>query len=479
MIGPNEPLSAIVQKEELAASMAKLAINGISVGYVNGDDISEMQVGTSDLGLKVQPRTQFAAASLSKAVFAYTVLKLAQAGKIDLDKSLAEMSGTDEAWSKRVQAGGLSEITPRMILEHRTGLPITAPDEGVVNFQFEPGTHYGYSGIGIQCLQEAVEKETKESLEQLAKEYVFNPLKMTNTTFTDSNGNQIAANSLRTTASDYARFIQAWMKDETLMAAFQFDPDFTMKKDPWAVGLQSLSNEAIDLKAIKDTDLERLSWGLGMGLQKNPDGSITAFHSGDMSSWRALVAFNLTHKTGVVLFANSPNGLGLADDITSKTVPLEPGLNYLFQKYGFEREFKAGWQEREKARFRMGSDHFPPDKPFPEAPSAPSHSRHAPLLLGHSSPASSSSKATQSVIEQLLHRAKSMHLDPQKLLRSEGINIELKDNLAELSRLAQSGDKMAHALYKEAAQNIQNRSKLASKQLDAVKNPLQTKNTKE
>lgn len=478
MIGPNEPLSELVQKKELEASMAKLAINGISVGYINGDDVSEMQIGTSDLGLKVQPRTQFAAASLSKPVFAYLVLKLAQAGKIDLDKSLAEMSGKDGAWSKRVQAGGLSQITPRMILEHRTGLPITAPDEGVVNFQFEPGTKYGYSGIGIQCLQEAVEKETKESLEQLAKEYVFNPLKMTNTTFADTNGNHIAANSLRTTASDYTRFIQAWMNDETLMAAFQFDQDFTMKKDPWAVGLQSLSNEAIDQKAIKDSDLERLSWGLGIGLQKNPDGSITAFHSGDMNNWRALVAFNITHKTGVVLFANSPNGLGVAEDITSKTVPLEPGLNYLFQKYGFEREFKAGWQERERARFRMGSDHFPPDKPFPEAPSSPSQSRHAPLLLRHSSPASSS-QSTVSVIEQLLHRAKSMHLDPQKLLRNEGVNIEHKDNFAELNRLAQSGDKMAHALYKIAAENIQNRSKLASKQLDAVKNPLQTKNTKE
>ncbi len=474
MIGPNEPLSALIEKKELEAAMAKLDINGISVGYVHGDDVCEMQVGTSDLGLKVQPRTQFAAASLSKPVFAYLVLKLAEAGKIDLDKSLAEMSGKDEAWSKRVQAGGLSQITPRMILEHRTGLPITAPDEGVVNFQFEPGTHYGYSGIGIQCLQEAVEKETKESLEQLAKEYVFNRLKMTNTTFADSHGNQIAANSLRTTASDYTRFIQAWMNDETLMAAFQFDHDFTMKKDPWAVGLQSLSDEAIDQKAIKDCDLERLSWGLGIGLQKNSDGSITAFHSGDMNNARALVAFNLTHKTGVVLFANSPNGLGLADEITSKTVPLEPGLNYLFQKYGFEREFKAGWKEREKSRFNTICGAFPPHKRFPEALSTPEQSRRVPLLIATSSQPSNSKKS-DSVIEQLLYRAKSMHLDPQKLFKSEGINIEHKDNLAELNRLAQNGDKMAHALYKVASENIQNRSKLASKQLDTVKNPLQTK----
>jgi|TARA_R110002110_G_C13470277_1_gene720475 hypothetical protein len=84
-----------------------------------------------------------------------------------------------------------------------------------------------------------------------------------------------------------------------------------------------------------------------------------------------------------------------------------------------------------------------------------------------------------SAIEVLLKRAKSMGLDPQKLLRNEGINIEQKANVEELQRLSQNGDKMAKELYKIADDNVKSRSKLASKHLDMVKNPFQTKNTKD
>lgn len=84
-----------------------------------------------------------------------------------------------------------------------------------------------------------------------------------------------------------------------------------------------------------------------------------------------------------------------------------------------------------------------------------------------------------SVIEILLKRAKSMGLDPQKLLRNEGINIEQKANIEELQRLAQNGDKMAKELYKIAEDNVKSCSELASRHLEMVKNPFQTKNNKD
>ncbi|MBN9287247.1 MAG: hypothetical protein BGO43_15235 [Gammaproteobacteria bacterium 39-13] len=82
-------------------------------------------------------------------------------------------------------------------------------------------------------------------------------------------------------------------------------------------------------------------------------------------------------------------------------------------------------------------------------------------------------------IEILLRRAKNMGLDPQKLLRNEGINIEQKSNIEELQKLAQNGDKMAKELYEIAETNVKGRSKLASKHLESAKNPYQTKNTKD
>lgn len=190
------------------------------------------------------------------------------------------------------------------------------------------------------------------------------------------------------------------------------------------------------------------------------------------------MAFNLSTKTGVVFFANSDNGLALADKIMSQTVPLEDGSNYLFRKYGFERDFKEGWQEKERSRFENIGRAFPPNKPHQEI-SVSSHTPRSLPILSSFSPSTSRSSDIVSSIEQLLIRADNMGLDPQKLLRNEGINIEQMDNFSELQRLAQDGNKMAYDLYQIATENIQGRSKLTSKHLEAAKNPLQAKNTKD
>lgn len=353
MIGSNNEISELINEREILELMTKVNIPAISVGYVNNENVSHRELITS--GPEIKPETQFEAASLSKPVFAYIVLKLAQEGKIDLDQSLDKMFDCKGPYSSRV-TDGLSEITPRMILFHRSGLSITARPDEALNFEFEPGTQYGYSGVGIQCLQEAIEKHTSKTLEELFQEYL-------KTIMENSNFSGAAANGLRTTGTDYAHFMSAWMNDKGLEEAFRFDPSFTMKRDPWAVGLSKIKDDEIEQKVIEDETLSNIAWGLGLGLQKNSDGSITAFHSGDSTNCRALMAFNLKDKTGIVYFANSDNGLALADMITSRTVPLKQGLDYLTRKYGFERDFREGWQERETNRFQKIGSSFPPNKP--------------------------------------------------------------------------------------------------------------------
>lgn len=492
-VTPNETddINNLLDKKRLEELAEQFKIPGFSAAYVNkGGSISTMQVGVEANAARseVSEDSVFCAASLSKAVFAYLILRLAANNQISLDDTLDTFfkkedleSGTPV--SEWVKNENLKHLTPRMILQHRTGLPIGGPPNGDNQFQFEPGTKYGYSGIGIQCLQEAVKAKTGKSLEELAKEYVFEHCGMSSkssfkpTPESPMQKPLIAANSLHTTAQDYAKFVMKWMSDDEVENAFLFDDQFTMRKDPWAIGMQSIEDSALEIRRIEESDLDRVGWGIGVGLQKEAD-VITAFHSGDATDTRAFVAFNLKDKTAIVYLSNSDNGLALIDEISSKTVPLEHGLNYLFQKYGFEREFKDGWEDRQDKRIKTICDKFPPNKPFSETVPSTEPSRRAPLLSTFA-PKSPSPAKTDSMIEQLLHRAKSMGLDPQKLLRSEGINIEQKDNFAELQRLAQGGDEMANVLYLAAAENIQNRSKLASKQLDSAKNPLQTKYTKD
>ncbi len=481
MIGSKKQLAKIIGEDELKALIPQYDIPGVSMAYIDNNTSSPVHAGVTNTGEVVTATTRFGAASLSKPIFAYLILKLAQAGKIDLDARFDETFISDESldiilrrdqsdgtFSKNIASDDFKSLTPRIILLHRTGLPITAGLDEPLNFEFEPGSKYGYSGIAYQCLQEAIEKQTGRTLEVLAQEYVFDSIGMDNSSF-----GRVAANSLQTTATDYAKFINYWMRDESLDNAFQFDDSFNMHNDPWAVGLKDIEQDELQLTKLESADLNKVGWGLGFGLQKNSDG-ITAFHSGDSTDCRALVAFNLKNKTGVVFFANSDNGLALADKIipqTAETTGLEHGLNYLFQKYGFERYFQEGWEERQTNRIGEICGHYPRNKSYLEAAipiKQPSQKKVAPLVNAY---ASQSAMPGNGVIAQLLHSATSMGLNPETYMRNQGFNPELPENIKEIAKLAQNGNNEAAFMVLESlAENKEHASPLAQRLLSSVKN---------
>lgn len=107
------------------------------------------------------------------------------------------------------------KITPRMVLSHTTGIPIT----GTPRFDFEPGTQFAYGNTALQYLQEAIAPKNGKSLDVLAEEEVFKPLKMNESSFLPPAKEGVkpeanAANSLHTTPSDFARLAQAWMAEK-------------------------------------------------------------------------------------------------------------------------------------------------------------------------------------------------------------------------------------------------------------------------
>ena len=121
--------------------------------------------------------TIFEAASLSKPVFAYLVLRLADRGEFDLDRPLLEML----EYPRVAHDERSKRITARMVLSHGTGLPNWGGER--LTLQFDPGTAYGYSGEGFVFLQKAIERVTGRSLEALARREVFQPLGMTRSSF--------------------------------------------------------------------------------------------------------------------------------------------------------------------------------------------------------------------------------------------------------------------------------------------------------
>src|SRR5262249_49289907 len=88
----------------------------------------------------VDDDTVFEAASMTKPVFAYTVLRLVDRGVLDLDTPLyTYLPYEDIAHDDRYKL-----ITARMVLTHRTGFPNWRT--GKLDIKFTPGTQVSYSG---------------------------------------------------------------------------------------------------------------------------------------------------------------------------------------------------------------------------------------------------------------------------------------------------------------------------------------------
>src|SRR5881296_633653 len=110
--------------------------------------------GVKDAASKVpvNNETMFEAASMSKPVFAYAVMKLCEKGVMDLDTPLTKYT------SERFLEGDprLDLITARHVLSHTSGFPNFRSKEEPLAIHFTPGEKWSYSGEGYSYLQSVV-----------------------------------------------------------------------------------------------------------------------------------------------------------------------------------------------------------------------------------------------------------------------------------------------------------------------------------
>ncbi|NMH59150.1 beta-lactamase family protein [Alteromonas sp. MYP5] len=122
---------------------------------------------------------------------------------------------------------------------------------------------------------------------------------------------------MHTTASDYAKFLLAWLQPKDISQS-SVDSAFT-------------SYVILPGKNAQADVSDQLGWGLGWGLFKTDDKNV-AWHWGDNGIFRAFVAIDLSHQTAIVYFANSQNGLAIAKKIShaaiGETTPIFDWLGY-------------------------------------------------------------------------------------------------------------------------------------------------------
>jgi len=201
-------LTGSITDAAFMASLLKQAnVPGVSIAIIQDFKVAlAVAYGVADVetGAPVTPATMFQAASISKPVAAMMSLRAVQDGKFGLDQNINTIL---KSW--KLQEGEFTKngpVTPRTLMSHVSGtgdafgfpgyspgtvLP-TLPQilDGVkpsnlrpVRLERAPYTGFEYSGGGVMIQQLALTDAVGKPFAQIAREWVLDPLAMTNSTY--------------------------------------------------------------------------------------------------------------------------------------------------------------------------------------------------------------------------------------------------------------------------------------------------------
>jgi CubicO group peptidase (beta-lactamase class C family) len=249
-------MMTIRRADALARSaMVRTGSRGLAVALISDGRVRSVRAygARNESGAPLQSDTIMYGASLTKAVFAYTVMQMADEGLVDLDRPIADLLprplpdyGNVEGYGNWGDLAGderWRRLTPRILLTHSSGFAnfsFLEPD-GKLRFHFDPGSRYAYSGEGIILLQFALEKGLGLDVGAEMKRRVFDRFGMPNTSMVwrpdfarnladgwkedgaaephDERGRVRAAGSMDTTIGDLARFWAGFMRGEGISPA--------------------------------------------------------------------------------------------------------------------------------------------------------------------------------------------------------------------------------------------------------------------
>lgn len=142
-------------EKQIPVLMADANTPGLSIAIIRDAKVLWRRgFGVRDTASRepVDDDTTFEAASVSKTVFAYAVLKLCEKGILDLDRPLTQYT------SERYLKGDprLDLITARHCLSHTTGFQNWRSKKEPLKISFTPGEKWSYSGEGYSYLQSVV-----------------------------------------------------------------------------------------------------------------------------------------------------------------------------------------------------------------------------------------------------------------------------------------------------------------------------------
>jgi CubicO group peptidase (beta-lactamase class C family) len=325
----------------LAGRMAHEHIPGVSVAVVQDGRIAWARgFGVQEAGGRdaVTPHTLFQAASISKVIAATMTLRLADAGKVDMD---ADVNRALRSWKvPENELTAAQKVTLRRILSHTAGLTVHGfsgyrPDSALpslvdvldgrapaanqpVRVTSVPGAATSYSGGGIVIEQLLLTDVTGRAFPELARDLVLDPLGMRDSTFEQPLPPQLASRAARGHDPDGALIPGGWAIGPEMAAGWLWTSAADLVK--WAIAIDAaragmpgaiLSRRLATQMLTPQKDL----YGLGPVL----DGSGRAFnfgHGGNNPGYTTqVIYFPETHQ-GAAILVNRVGADQLIDELT-------------------------------------------------------------------------------------------------------------------------------------------------------------------
>jgi len=321
-----------------------------------------------DRRLFMTPDTTTWAASITKSVFATYVIQLAQDKKLNLDMSITKLLDKPldtypdyrDSASEIVRDPRFAAVTPRMLLSHTSGLAnfATLELDKKMHLHFDPGTHFAYSGEGLNLLQFILEQREHQPLEAMMQNAIFDPLHMTHTSmvwnpaFASNVADRYDADEkfLSQTRRDHARGAGSMTTSVQDLSLFLMNLLYEPpgKKDPkhpslpvpvhpllWPGTLRTMLKPVIRIDTLhqfptldtaKGTEAPAvgLAYGLGWGLLTKTRFGPAFFKEGHGDGAQNYLICFTRHRDCIIILTNSDNGelafKPLLEDIFGDTV---------------------------------------------------------------------------------------------------------------------------------------------------------------
>lgn len=299
----------------VATLMEHFQVPGASIALIkDGALVHHSTYGTQNAssGEPVGDDTLFEAASITKAVFAFVVNRMAERGEIDLDRPLyTYLPFEDIAHDERYE-----KITGRHVLSHQTGFPNwrSMNPDGKIDIKFYPGIQYGYSGEGFEYLGRVVAHIAGEPLETVVRREALAAMNFEQNTFFaeapelhdqaarghwagmagphDFPAEIGVAHSMYTEARTFSNFMLGLLAQEGLSAE----------------GYEKMLEPQIATPLEPDDEPQWLGrFGLGFHMMKSPFG-LAYGHGGNNGSFTCQFELYPDHQMGFAVFTNADTG---------------------------------------------------------------------------------------------------------------------------------------------------------------------------